>query len=310
MNILLLGARGAVGSVIRRELERRGHAVTSAGRTASGAAGLDLNGDLAPLTSLSAAHDIVVNASGIERVDFARAVGRIPLIEISATGAYLDALRSASPGAAVLGVGLAPGLSTILATALDSAPGDEIDIFVMLGSGEAHGPAAVAWTAGLVGTDLFRPPEGRRIRNLRESRRATGPDNRERTYLRADFPDHILLGTPESGRSAAAHPDRRVRSYLALSSAPLTTALRAVGRITFLRGALGLAPHLGSDAWHVIARHRRTGEQRQVSGSGQSESTGILTALTAIRAGAHAVNGAVTMADLVGLDDAIEALAS
>lgn len=308
MNILLLGARGAVGSVIRRELECRGHSVTTAGRTASGFAGFDLNGDLAPLASLSAAHDVVVNASGIERVEIAQAVGRVPLVEISATGAYLDALRTASPGAVVLGAGLAPGLSTILVTALDSAPGDEIDVFVMLGSGEVHGPAAVAWTAGLVGTNLYRAPEGREIPNLRETRRATGPDGRERTYLRADFPDHILLGTPAPGQSSAPAHDLSIRSYLSLTSAPLTSALRLVGRLTVLRGALGLAPHVGSHAWHVVARNRRTGEQRRVSGFGQSESTGKLAALSAIRLGESTVTGAVTMADLVDLDDAVSAL--
>lgn len=90
MRTLLLGARGAVGSVVRDQLLRAGHDVTRAGRTAEADAVIDLHGgDLDALSTLTEEHDVVVNASGVERVDLARATGRTPLIEISATGSYL-----------------------------------------------------------------------------------------------------------------------------------------------------------------------------------------------------------------------------
>ncbi len=302
MHALLLGARGAVGTVIRRELEREGHTVTAASRTADGDTGVDLRGDLARLSRLAGTHDVVVNASGVERTEFVSAVGRTPLVDISATGAYLEALRAIAVAPVVLGAGLVPGLSTILAAALAALPGDEIDILVMLGTGEQHGPAAVAWTAGLIGTDVYRPPEGTTVPNLGETLRGSGPDGRVRRYLRADFPDHILLDE---------HGDRVIRSYLTLSSAPMTGALRIIGRMPVLRGALSRTPHIGAEFWHVIARNRRTDERREASGDGQSEATGRLAAFAAVRIAATpeaTAVGAVTMADLITPDEAREVL--
>jgi hypothetical protein len=295
MRILLLGARGAVGRVVRRELESRGHTVTSASRSEVDGARLDLRGELRELPGLAAGHDAVINASGVERADLAAAVGGARLVDVSASGSYLEALRLTASGPVLLGAGLAPGLSTVLVSRLSSEPGDDIDVLVMLGSGEQHGPAAVAWTAGLVGVDLHRPPEGAPVRNLRESVRAPGPDGRTRRYLRADFPDHVLLG-------------RRVRSYLTLGSAPMTAALGMVGRMPALRGLLTSAPHLGTDAWHVVARNRRTGERLHAEGRGQSEATGRLTALAAVRMVESNRADAVSMADLVTIEECLAVL--
>lgn len=297
MRALLLGARGAVGTVIRRELERDGHAVTAASRAEAEGSRVDLHGDLGSVSRIAAAHDVVVNASGVERADLAAAVAGVPLVDISATGSYLDGLPLMASGRVVLGVGLVPGLSTVLAAALTTGAGDELDIFVMLGTGEKHGPAAVEWTAGLVGTDLHRPPEGTRVRNFREGRRAVGPDGRSRRYLRADFPDHVLLRASRS----------TIRTYLTLGSAPMTASLDLVSRMPILRGALAAAPHLGSDAWHVVAESRRSGRRLQASGRGQSLATGRLTALTAVRA-VEGKGGVMTMADLVTVDEALNVL--
>ena len=300
LRVLLLGGRGAVGTVVARELEEDGHVVTVTSRTASGDARIDLRGDLATLRDLAADNDVVVNASGIERPELGAAIVQTPLVDISASGAYLDRLRATATGPVVLGAGLAPGLSTILTAALDSRPDDDLDVLVMLGAGEKHGPAAVAWTVGLVGSDVQCPPQTRPVRNLRESRQATGPDGRTRRYLRADFPDHVLLDNRPG----------HIRSYLTLSSAPMTAALGLIGRVPALRSTLTWAPPLGSDAWHVIAENRRTGERREASGTGQSDATGRLTALAAIRAATelHGAKRIVTMADLVSLDDALSVL--
>jgi hypothetical protein len=296
MRALLLGARGAVGTVVRRDLERDGHTVTAASRAESDGARIDLSGDLTALSALASEHDVVVNASGIERADLATATGATPLVDISATGSYLETLRLTASGPVVLGAGLVPGLSTVLAASLDTRAGDDVDVLVMLGSGEQHGPAAVAWTAGLVGADVHRPPEGGAVRNFRESIRALGPDGRARRYLRADFPDHVLLGGTDAPN---------IRSYLTLGSALMTGALDLVGRMPVLRGALTSAPHVGTDAWHVVAANRRTGERNEASGRGQSEATGRLTALAALRVVEAQPSGPVTMADLVPMADAL-----
>lgn len=88
----------------------------------------------------------------------------------------------------------------------------------------------------------------------------------------------------------------------------MTAALGLIGRAPLLRAALKRAPHVGSNAWHVVARNRRTGERRQVSGAGQSQATGRLAALAASRIVERPAFGAVTMADLVTLDDALGVL--
>lgn len=306
MRALLLGARGAVGTVVRRELERAGHEVTAASRAASGTGRVDLRGDLGPVAALASVHDVVVNVSGVERADLAGATAATPLVDISATGAYLERLRDAAEGPVVLGAGLVPGLSTILTRSLMAETGagagrSDVDVLVMLGAGERHGPAAVAWTAGLVGVDVHRPPEGGRVRNLRESVRERGPDGRARRYLRADFPDHVLLGDAHGA----------IRSYLTLGSGALTAALALVGRMPVLRGALTAAPHIGSDDWHIVVRDRRSGRRREATGRGQSEATGRLTALATERIVARSATssvGPVTMADLVAADEALARL--
>ncbi|MEJ9079397.1 saccharopine dehydrogenase [Gordonia malaquae] len=297
MKALLLGGRGAVGTVVRRELERSGHSVTVASRSSD--TPIDLHGDLDTLSESAIDHDVVINTSGVERADLATAVGDTPLVDISATGSYLADLRRSAVGLVVLGAGLAPGLSTLLVSDVVDAPGDAVDVFVMLGAGEKHGAAAVEWTEGLIGSDVFAPPESGRVINLRESVRATGPDGVMRRYLRADFPDHVLL----SGDGGPT-----VRTYFTLTSAPMTSSLALVARMPVLRPTLRWAPPIGSDRWHVAARNRRTGTERSTSGAGQSEATGVLTALAAERAAVGSGHGAVTMADVMTLSEATAAL--
>lgn len=308
MRALVMGARGAVGRVVVEELRSRGHVVTRAGRGAGNdLIGLDLTRldltapeGLRTLAHLSAVHDVVINASGVETPALARC-GAPAVVEISATSAYLAALRralcedvggttmsEASVGTVVTGAGLVPGLSTLLIAELDTEPGDDVDLGVVLGTGEHHGAAAVEWTAGLLGTPVHHPPEGRRIVNLRQSRRITEPSGRRRRYLRADFPDHVLL----------ADRGVRVRSHLALSSRSATGALALAGRVPALGILLDRVPHVGSDEWLVVAQNRRTGRSRAARGRRQSWATGVLTAFAAELVAGGAARGAVTMADL------------
>ncbi|XBB66713.1 NAD-dependent epimerase/dehydratase family protein [Nocardioides sp. WV_118_6] len=306
MRALVLGARGAVGRVVVAELRRRGHEVTPAGRTAPPdgvAVDLTRPADDAARRALARAvegHDVLVNAAGVESTVVA-AAGAPVLVDISATSSYLAALREAAPAAAtvVLGAGLAPGLSTVLVAALDVRPDDEIDVGVLLGTAERHGDAAVQWTADLVGAPVHAPPEGGRVLNLRDRRRLTGPDGRTRTYLRADFPDHVLVGE----RLGVA-----IRSHLTLSSRAATVALGLAAR-TGAGGLLRHSPHVGSAAWQVVAVNRRTGQALGASGTGQSHATGVLTVLAAERAVARPARGPVTMADLVDRTEALDRLA-
>ena len=295
MRALVLGGSGAVGRVVAAQLERLGWRTTRASRQ-NPHAPLDLRAPsgIDALHALARTHELVINASGIEDAGLVSAVAPTAYVDITATGRVLAELRDAAlPGQRVLlGAGLVPGLSTMLIAELPTKAGDDIDLGVILGSGERHGPAAVAWTAALAGRAVFAPPERDLVVNLRESRRLTAPGGTRR-YLRADFPDHVLLGSAR---------DIRVRSYLALGDRLTTAALGLVGRVPRLARAVARAPHLGDDRWSLVARNRRTGEQRAASGRGQSRTTGILTALGADALVRRSTAGVVTLADLLELD--------
>lgn len=295
MKALILGGRGAVGRATIAVLEKRGHRAVAAGRTVATPEGIRLDAASADgrrrLSEAAGDFDAVVNAAGLEDPELVSLLPDTPLIEISATAAYLAELRDNSgPATVVLGAGIAPGVSTILAAGLTRRDDDDIDVAVMLGTGEAHGPAAVAWTAGLAGHDIHLPAEGGRVRNLRERRRFLA-GGRNRLHLRADFPDHVLL----------ARDGGKIRSYLALSSGLATAGLALVGAVPSWRGLLASAPHWGDARWEISAINRRNGEALSASGIGQSATTGEFAALAAILAAESPHRGAVTMADIADI---------
>lgn len=299
MKALVLGARGAIGQVVTEELRAQGHEVTPAGRTtADGFARIDLSAPdgLKMLRDEASSHDAVINASGVEDPAIMEALSGALLIDVSATASYLDRLAREAPTHAgiILGAGLVPGLSTILLHALAARPGDDLDLAVVLGGGEAHGAAAVAWTAGLAGRALHEPPEREVVMNLRETRRLPGPHG-PRKHLRADFPDQLLIGAPQS---------TAVRTYLAIDSRLATAALALVGHLPALRSIVRHAPHLGGSAWSLTALNRRTGDTLTATGHGQSHSTGVLTARMAVTAAQLLPVRAVTAAELLTLDEA------
>lgn len=243
--ILVLGARGAVGRHIVARLTERGHTPIRAGRSPENDVVVDAAG---PLDALRDA-DALINASGIEDARLAR-LG-MPLYEISATTGYL---RGITAGDAVLGVGLAPGLSTLMAAALPAGP---IDVALVLGAGEKHGAAAVAWTVGLLGASF--DSAGERVRNFTRPRRIGGT-----TFVRADFPDALLLDRPE------------LRNYLALTSPAATLALRAATWLPPLRPLVAAVHPPGSDAWSLRVENRRTGDWLAAEGRNQSRATAAL----------------------------------
>lgn len=295
----MLGARGAVGSAASAALRGRGHEVIGAGRRApDDGVSIDATtaAGLTRLADEARRADVVLDASGLELAVVQAAVGSTPLVDVSATAAHLEQLATGVPdgGAALLGAGIAPGLSTVLIRVLDPAPGDEIDLAVGLGAGEAHGAAAVDWTVRLAGATLYAAPEPHPIVNFRTRRRLQLPGATPRTHLRADFPDDLLIGRP-SGVD--------VRSWLAMDSRVATAALGLVGALPALAPLLRSAPHLGGHAWSVSAIHRGSGRALAATGVGQSDATGRLAALAAERLVTLGLRGPVTMADAVGADE-------
>lgn len=299
MRALVLGGSGAVGVAATTALREHGHSVRRAGRRESDdgiALDASTSAGLSRLAEEAHRVDVVIDASGLERSGVQQAVGAIPLVDVSATAGHLERLAAGagSSGTVLLGAGIAPGASTVLVQALDPAAGDEIDVAVMLGAGETHGAAAVQWTGRLAGARIHAAPELDPVVNLRSKRTFRDSAGSNRSYLRADFPDDLLIGRP----SGAA-----VRSWLALDSRVATAALGVVGAIPALAVALSRAPHIGSDSWSVKVIHRGSGRTLAVSGRGQSVATGRLAALAAERLVERGLRGAMTMAAVVGADE-------
>lgn len=296
MKALLLGANGAVGGHIRTALLGADYQVTAAGRRApQDGLSIDVSGsELGELAAAAREHDVTINASGVENPHLGQAVGDSTLVDISASSNYLKQLRTVAPRASmVLGVGLAPGLSTMLAASLDHVPGDDIDVALMLGAGEKHGPAAVEWTQRLIGAPIEDPPEGHRVMNFRGAS-SFKDAGQLRRYLRADFPDHHLLGK-----------DRgiQVRNYFALGSPVATRALALVARMPMSRRLISAVPPFGSERWSIVVKNRRTGQSREASGTNQSRATGVLTARAVRETVACGESGTVSMSDLLKVDD-------
>lgn len=293
VKVLVLGGYGAVGSHLVGLLRDGGIEALAAGRDPSRA---DLVVDLTDPASYRAAlpgMDVVVNAAGAEDpalAEVATAHGSA-FVDITATSEYVARLEQLSPARPVLlSVGLAPGLTNLLARAVhDQAPGP-IDLAVVLGAGERHGIAATDWSYQLLGK-RFADEEGP-VRNYTRAEIFELPGLGRRRLYRLDFSDqHTMsrdLGT-------------RVRTYFAVDSRALTAGLAA---LTWLPGGSkmprGLHPP-GSDAWLLLARG--SGGTRWARGHNQSRGTAVLTA-AAVRAvgglepGVHHLHRVLTPADL------------
>lgn len=275
MNVLVLGGYGAVGGHAVRLLRADGLSALAAGRDPARADVLldlsDVDGFEAALEGVAA----VVNCSGAEDIRLAEVcAGRgIPFLDISATSEYVRSLEDIA-GPVVLGVGLAPGLTTLLAAEALAGHRGPVDIMVGLGSGERHGDAAAAWTYGLLGK-RFPDPDGTTIRNFTSPQRFEVPKESGYTpapAVRADFADQHRL-TREFGVP--------VRTYLRMDTRLATLGLSMLTRAPALRA---LAPKRmpGSDKWVVLARPSN-GSARWAAGRGQSRATAVVAA-AAVRA--------------------------
>ncbi|MDX6763706.1 saccharopine dehydrogenase NADP-binding domain-containing protein [Streptomyces sp. F8] len=162
--------------------------------------------------------------TGVARVCLERGVH---LVDIGATRRLLDGVAdlhdlAAGAGAtAVLSVGVAPGLTNLLARRVHEAVGgaERIDLTVLLGAGERHGADAVRWTVeGLAGPVAEAPL------------RTTLPGHGRRTAHPFPFSDQHTLP-----RTLGVE---QVTTRLCLDSKPLTSALfglRAAARSPAVR---------------------------------------------------------------------------
>jgi hypothetical protein len=298
MRVMVLGGYGAVGARIVGQLQASGAVVVTTGRDPTR---VDRVVDLrepglgALRTALSDV-DVVINAAGVEDPALAALITRygVAMVDITATTSYVTALERLDPPQPVLlSVGLAPGLTNLLAAAVHAAAPGPVDLAVLLGAGERHGAAALAWSYGLLGRRFGDPAADGLVRNYTRPRRFDLPEHGRRRLYRADFSDqHTLtrdLGVP-------------VRTWFGLDSRLATAALAT---LTWVPGASS-APrglHLpGSDRWVVLAR-ADDGTSRWASGRSQAHATAVVAA-TAARAasglppGIHHLHRVLALGDI------------
>jgi len=294
---LVLGGYGAVGAEIVSELGAGGDHCLVAGRDPARA---DRVVDLREpgLTSYRAALasvDVVVNAAGVENPALAAIATErgAAFVDITATTAYVAALERLRPPRPVLvSVGLAPGLTNLLAAAVHETEPGPIDIALLLGAGERHGAAATAWSYGLLGK-RFCDPDRRLVRNYTRPSRFDLPGHGRRRLYRADFADQHALS-----RDLAVP----VRTYFGVDSRLATTLLTG---LTWIPGA-SRAPqglHLpGTDQWVALAQAVGA-TMRWAAGRGQSHATAVMTAVAAraavrLPAAVHHLHSVLTLADV------------
>ncbi|MFD1937605.1 MULTISPECIES: saccharopine dehydrogenase family protein [Nonomuraea] len=185
----------------------------------------------------------------------------------------LDDVARKRDAKAVLSVGLVPGVTNLLARyCVERSGARKVRIGALLGAGERHGPAAVAWTLDGLGRlegswpMRFPAPYGRR------------------TVHRFPFSDQYTL--PQTLGLASAETglclDSRLSTAL-LAAARRPAVARLLGRPK-VRDLLLTAMsrvHLGSDGFAVTVRSGSV--QASLGGRGQSRATGLVAAMLVAR---------------------------
>jgi len=282
---LVLGGYGAVGARIVAQLRADGDAAVAAGRDPARADRVVNLADASTLQAALSGVDVVVSAAGVEDPAVAALITDhgAAFVDITASTGYVAALeRLGPPRPVLLSVGLAPGLTNLLAAAVHAAAPGPVDLAVFPGAGERHGAAAVAWTYRLLGRRFGDPGTGGQVRNYTQPRRFNLPGQGRRRLYRADFCDqHVLtrdLGVP-------------VRTYFGVDSRLATAALAALTWIPGASRAPRRLPLPGGDRWLVLAR-AEDGTSRWASGQVEAHATAVLAA------GVHHLHQVLTLADV------------
>jgi saccharopine dehydrogenase (NAD+, L-lysine forming) len=250
--ILVLGGYGAVGSAVCTELASTfAGRIIVAGRNLQQARRLaqQLGGRVeamhvdaaqpAAYRDLLSQTSVVVNCVEHNNVTVAREclLQAAHYVEVSATAQVLAQIETLQAEAArgrataVLSVGVAPGLTNLLAQHARSRLGPlaRADLFVLLGLGKAHGGAAIRWMLQNMGRPftLGSGDTGREVRPFVEGRATRMPPLfGRRTAYRFDFSDQHTLPTT-LGINVA-------NTWLCFDSRPVTRLLWLLARLRLL----------------------------------------------------------------------------
>lgn len=118
--------------------------------------------------------------------------------EFHSEASALDPIAREHGSTVVLSVGLAPGVTNLLAKRAKSQPPEagHADLFIMLGLGERHGEAAVRWTVQSLSRDFYitRGETSRLVHPFAEGKVAEYPlGYGERRGYRFNLPEQHLL---------------------------------------------------------------------------------------------------------------------
>ena len=297
MRALVLGGAGEVGARIVAELRASGDVAFAVDRQAARVDRVvDIRADLGALRGALADVNVVINATGLEEPALAAVAARhgVAFVDITASTAYVAALERLDVSQPVLlSVGVAPGLTNLLAADLHANSRGPIDVVVLFGSGERYGAEGIAWVQRLLGKRFRDAGPGKDIRNFTRSRLFGLQRYGRRRVYRADFSDqHVLtrdLQVP-------------VRTYFGLDSRVATAAL---AMMTWLPVALPAPRTLqlpGSDRWLTLAVSQ-DGTIRWAGGHSQSHATAVVAAAAAqavggLTPGVHHLHRVLTLNDL------------
>ncbi len=204
----------------------------------------------------------------------------------------LDTVAKEHGATALLSVGLAPGLSNLLAAYAKKQFDDltHLDIFIMLGLGDVHGHAAIAWLVEHLDAEFFVHDSGvpLKVKSFNESRACHFPGiSEKRTAFRFNFSDQHVI--PETLKIPS------VSTWLCFDSSFVTRVIsmlarRGIGRLVRLKILRALTINLlskfrmGSDICtvkvqaHGLINGEQTLREYHVTGHGEAKLTGLVAA--------------------------------
>ena len=223
----------------------------------------------------------------------------IGYIDISASYQFLSQVEKLDTDAqqnkstVILSVGLAPGLTNLLASYSKKLHPNlkHIDLFIMLGLGEAHGNEAVTWTLNNLNTDFSLTENNRQklVASFVEGKQTVFPELGTRTGYRFNFSDQQVLPYTlnlDSVSSWLCFDSQLITNMLNLSKkAGLLNVLqiKAIANI-LIKASQNI--HFGSD-YFVIQAYLLGSEtdinRYSISGYGEGKTTGLVAAEVAKR---------------------------
>ncbi|HEX6682013.1 MAG TPA: saccharopine dehydrogenase NADP-binding domain-containing protein [Candidatus Limnocylindrales bacterium] len=210
----------------------------------------------------------------------------IGYVDICATAAVLDSIHRlhevavSNAATAILSVGLAPGLTNVLARlCVDRLPtARSVDITVLLGAGGDHGSDSLRWTVEQLGQRIDRaaPPSPARVRTWLPG------FGRRRTHAFAFSDQHTLtstLGIPVTTR-ICFDSAMLTRILFSLRAAGFFALVRRLGGNNILHAAL-TRWRAGTDRFVIHAAANGAAEKRiwfAAAGRQECRATAIFTA--------------------------------